>query len=45
MRPPVFRGVLDPEELAVDSFAGGGGASTGAERAIGRPIDVSGGQC
>lgn len=27
--------------LVIDNFAGGGGASTGIERAIGRPIDVA----
>ena len=37
-RPPEFRGVFDlPDELVVDNFAGGGGASTGLEAAIGRP--------
>jgi len=29
------------DELVVDNFAGGGGASTGIERAIGRPVDVA----
>lgn len=28
-------------ELIVDNFAGGGGASTGIERAFGRPIDIA----
>lgn len=28
-------------ELIVDSFAGGGGASTGIELAIGRPVDIA----
>lgn len=28
-------------ELVVDNFAGGGGASTGIERALGRPIDIA----
>lgn len=28
-------------ELIVDNFAGGGGASTGIERAIGRPVDIA----
>lgn len=28
-------------ELVVDNFAGGGGASTGLERAFGRPVDVA----
>ena len=30
-----------PDELIVDSFAGGGGASTGIELAIGRPVDIA----
>ena len=28
-------------ELIIDSFAGGGGASTGIERALGRPVDIA----
>lgn len=28
-------------ELAIDLFAGGGGASTGIEQAIGRPVDIA----
>jgi len=28
-------------ELVVDNFAGGGGASSGIERAIGRPVDIA----
>ena len=28
-------------ELIVDSFAGGGGASTGIELATGRPVDIA----
>jgi DNA (cytosine-5)-methyltransferase 1 len=32
---------LAPDELVVDYFAGGGGASTGIEEAIGRPIDIA----
>ncbi|HHT8992822.1 TPA: DNA cytosine methyltransferase [Burkholderia cenocepacia] len=28
-------------ELIVDNFAGGGGASTGIERAFGRPVDIA----
>ncbi len=32
---------LSRRELVVDSFAGGGGASTGIEQAIGRPIDIA----
>jgi site-specific DNA-cytosine methylase len=30
---------LRPGEITVDNFAGGGGASTGIEAALGRPID------
>lgn len=29
------------QELIIDNFAGGGGASTGIEQAIGRPIDIA----
>lgn len=29
------------DELIIDSFAGGGGASTGIEQAIGRPVDIA----
>lgn len=29
------------EELVVDNFAGGGGASTGIEAALGRPVDIA----
>lgn len=32
---------LQPDELVIDNFAGGGGASTGIEAAIGRPIDIA----
>lgn len=32
---------FDFHELIVDSFAGGGGASTGIERALGRPVDIA----
>ena len=28
-------------ELIVDNFAGGGGASTGIEMAMGRPVDIA----
>lgn len=41
MRPPVLRASLGADELVVDSFAGGGGASTGIEAAIGRPVDIA----
>ena len=33
--------MLRPNEIIVDSFAGGGGASTGIELALGRPVDVA----
>lgn len=29
------------DELIVDNFAGGGGASTGIEMALGRPVDIA----
>ncbi|MGH6891471.1 MAG: DNA cytosine methyltransferase [Dongiaceae bacterium] len=32
---------MRPGEIIVDSFAGGGGASTAIEEALGRPIDVA----
>lgn len=32
---------LFPHELIVDNFAGGGGTSTGLEKAFGRPVDVA----
>jgi DNA (cytosine-5)-methyltransferase 1 len=42
MRAPIIRGsFLRDDELIVDSFAGGGGASTGIEAALGRPIDIA----
>jgi DNA (cytosine-5)-methyltransferase 1 len=44
-RPPIiratFEALLRPGELVIDSFAGGGGASTGIEAAIGRPVDIA----
>ncbi len=40
MRQPLFRASRSGE-LVIDSFAGGGGASTGIERAIGRPVDIA----
>lgn len=42
-RPPLFRASFDvlPGEMVVDNFAGGGGASTGIEAAIGRPVDIA----
>lgn len=30
-----------PGELIIDNFAGGGGTSTGLERAFGRPVDIA----
>lgn len=41
MRPPVFRASFDPADLIVDAFAGGGGASTGIEAALGRSPDIA----
>jgi DNA (cytosine-5)-methyltransferase 1 len=38
-RPPLLRLVSD--EIIVDSFAGGGGASTGIEMALGRSPDIA----
>lgn len=41
-RTPLLRTFgLAPGELVVDNFAGGGGASTGIEAAIGRPVDIA----
>jgi DNA (cytosine-5)-methyltransferase 1 len=46
-RPPAIRAFLDDEdgldedEIVVDNFAGGGGASSGVERAIGRSPDIA----
>jgi DNA (cytosine-5)-methyltransferase 1 len=34
-------GAWSERELVVDSFAGGGGASTGIEAALGRPVDIA----
>jgi DNA (cytosine-5)-methyltransferase 1 len=33
--------MTEPKELYVDNFAGGGGASTGIEMAIGRSVDIA----
>ncbi|MGF6697638.1 DNA (cytosine-5)-methyltransferase 1 [Paraburkholderia sp. MM5496-R1] len=42
MRRDTFTIALDlGAELIVDNFAGGGGASTGIERAFGRPVDIA----
>ena len=41
-RPPIIRASFDASELVVDSFAGGGGASTGIEQALGgRAVDIA----
>lgn len=39
MRPPVLR--ISHDEIIVDSFAGGGGASLGIEMALGRSPDIA----
>lgn len=41
MRPPFLRAAFAPDELVIDNFAGGGGASAGIEAAIGRPVDIA----
>ena len=44
VRAPVLQVTLERPfdgELIVDNFAGGGGASTGLEQAIGRPADIA----
>ncbi|CAM4160607.1 DNA cytosine methyltransferase [Deinococcus marmoris] len=33
--------VIAEGELVIDNFAGGGGASTGLEQALGRPVDIA----
>lgn len=40
-RPPELRLHIDPGELIVDNFAGGGGASLGIEWALGRSPDLA----
>jgi DNA (cytosine-5)-methyltransferase 1 len=41
-RPPSLRASFAfPGELTFDFFAGGGGASTGIEAALGRPVDIA----
>lgn len=39
-RPPLIRAAFEGE-LVVDNFAGGGGASSGIEAALGRPVDLA----
>lgn len=41
MRLPEFRASFESDEMLVDGFAGGGGASTGIAWALGRPVDVA----
>lgn len=42
MRAPSHQMTIDEiQELVVDNFAGGGGASTGIARAVGRSVDVA----
>lgn len=40
-RNPVIRVHLDQDEILVDNFAGGGGASSGVELALGRSPDIA----
>lgn len=40
-REPLIRVHLDADEIVVDSFAGGGGASSGMEWALGRSPDIA----
>lgn len=41
MRPPTLRLAFGDDEIIVDSFAGGGGASLGIEWALGRSPDIA----
>ncbi len=41
VRPPQLRASFESSDLIVDSFAGGGGASTGIEWALGRSPDIA----
>jgi len=41
VRNPIIRVHLDADEILVDSFAGGGGASSGVELALGRSPDIA----
>jgi DNA (cytosine-5)-methyltransferase 1 len=41
MRAPAIRVGLEPDELIIDSFAGGGGASMGMEMTFGRSPDIA----
>lgn len=41
-RAPLIRAFgVTPDELVIDNFAGGGGASSGIEAALGRPVDIA----
>lgn len=40
-RPPALRAFLDADEIVVDSFDGGGGASLGISLALGRGPDIA----
>jgi DNA (cytosine-5)-methyltransferase 1 len=40
-RPPIIRAFLGRDEILVDNFAGGGGASSGVARAFGRSPDIA----
>lgn len=44
-RPPVLRIELDDDEINVDNFAGGGGASTGLELATGKSPTIAINHC
>ena len=39
--PRLHASRLRSGEIVVDLFAGGGGASTGLEQALGRPVDIA----
>lgn len=41
MKLVTLDGKMNQDEIIVDNFAGGGGASTGIELAIGRSVDVA----
>lgn len=43
MRRPIITAsyAIPGDELVIDLFAGGGGASTGIEEALGRPVDIA----
>src|SRR5438067_2362481 len=40
-RPPLSRLAFDDDELIVDNFADGGGASVGIEHALERSVDIA----